>query len=191
MESKAENLLKLRHTLFIAVAISLLTIIQHYVEHALNGYDFQFSWFSVSAKVLLSNILWAFVTPFLFKKILTQLTLKNLSVVAITQALISLPIALVHRVFVIRLYDVFYYFKTGFFRDFLVPGNQVELGAGFFTSLIQYWVIVGLLVAIAYYARFIGQKRELSSAKLNALKTQLQPHFLFNTLNSISALIEP
>lgn len=32
-------------------------------------------------------------------------------------------------------------------------------------------------------------QRELSSAQLNALKMQLQPHFLFNSLHSISSLI--
>jgi two-component system, LytTR family, sensor kinase len=50
--------------------------------------------------------------------------------------------------------------------------------------------------AVSYYRRF--RERELHSAKLEgqlakahlqALKTQLQPHFLFNTLHSISALM--
>ena len=33
-------------------------------------------------------------------------------------------------------------------------------------------------------------KTQLTSAKLNLLKSNLQPHFLFNTLNSISALVD-
>ena len=33
-------------------------------------------------------------------------------------------------------------------------------------------------------------KAQLSNAKLNLLKSNLQPHFLFNTLNSISALVD-
>jgi LytS/YehU family sensor histidine kinase len=33
-------------------------------------------------------------------------------------------------------------------------------------------------------------KTQLTNAKLNLLKSNLQPHFLFNTLNSISALVD-
>ena len=34
-------------------------------------------------------------------------------------------------------------------------------------------------------------ERELASAQLDALRHQLQPHFLFNTLNTITALVRP
>jgi two-component system, LytTR family, sensor kinase len=50
--------------------------------------------------------------------------------------------------------------------------------------------------ALDYYRRYIaGERRaaqlqtQLAEAQLQALKMQLQPHFLFNTLHSISALI--
>ncbi|NJM53308.1 MAG: histidine kinase [Blastocatellia bacterium] len=60
-----------------------------------------------------------------------------------------------------------------------------------------YWAILGVGFAITYYRRF--RERELHSsqletqlvkAQLDALKMQLHPHFLFNTLHSISALME-
>lgn len=50
--------------------------------------------------------------------------------------------------------------------------------------------------ALDYYRRYIaGERRaaqlqtQLAKAQLQALKMQLQPHFLFNTLHSISALV--
>jgi two-component system, LytTR family, sensor kinase len=88
----------------------------------------------------------------------------------------------------------------------LSPGNpakqrslqdafHLEFIYQFHLGLIAYWVI--LAVARGFEARrhlrdeklrnaqLLG---ELSQAQLHALRTQLQPHFLFNTLNAISAL---
>ena len=59
-----------------------------------------------------------------------------------------------------------------------------------------YWVIVSVAHALTYYRR--SQEREraalelegrLSEAKLQSLRMQLHPHFLFNTLNAISTLV--
>ncbi len=64
------------------------------------------------------------------------------------------------------------------------------------SDLLTYWVLVGLSHALGYYRKY--QERELKAtqlearlvqAQLQALKMQLQPHFLFNTLHAISALV--
>jgi hypothetical protein len=59
-----------------------------------------------------------------------------------------------------------------------------------------YWVVVSVAHAMMFYRRAQERERstlELSSrlaeSKLEALRLQLHPHFLFNTLNAISALI--
>ena len=63
-------------------------------------------------------------------------------------------------------------------------------------NLLTYWVIVALNHGIYYYEQ--AQSRELAwarmetdlaNAQLQALNMQLHPHFLFNTLHSISTLI--
>ncbi len=63
-------------------------------------------------------------------------------------------------------------------------------------NLVTYWVIVGLSHALDFYRRY--RERELRASQLEArlaqaqlqmLKMQLHPHFLFNTLHAISALI--
>src|SRR5262249_9762996 len=71
-------------------------------------------------------------------------------------------------------------------------------------DVIIYWTIVGAGYAFEYYRRFREQQfhaaslelratqleTQLAQAQLQALKMQLHPHFLFNTLHAISALID-
>ncbi len=66
----------------------------------------------------------------------------------------------------------------------------------FHLNLLTYFIIVGVSHAVEYYRRYQERERtaalleaQLSRAQLQALKMQLHPHFLFNTLNTISALI--
>jgi hypothetical protein len=59
----------------------------------------------------------------------------------------------------------------------------------FHIGILIYWIILAGYQAIDYSRRAADLKSQLSRAQLDALKMQLHPHFLFNTLNSISALI--
>jgi two-component system LytT family sensor kinase len=75
--------------------------------------------------------------------------------------------------------------------------------AGFHSSIIAYWVVLGVQSGIRYYEKFHEREEEtlrlelraselkaqLVHARLGALKMQLQPHFLFNTLNAIVVLV--
>lgn len=63
-------------------------------------------------------------------------------------------------------------------------------------NLLTYWVIVALNHGFYYYeqsrARELAWSRmetDLANAQLQVLNMQLHPHFLFNTLNSISTLV--
>lgn len=78
------------------------------------------------------------------------------------------------------------------FPVFLLMG----LRGPYFRYAVYYWATIGACHALVYYGKYRdGELRAarletgLARARLQLLKTQLQPHFLFNTLNAISALV--
>jgi hypothetical protein len=63
-------------------------------------------------------------------------------------------------------------------------------------EMMTYWAIIGTFHSVTYYGesqeRALKSSRletQLAEAQLQALQRQLHPHFLFNTLNAISALM--
>lgn len=73
---------------------------------------------------------------------------------------------------------------------------QFSFSANYQSALPTYWLILFAWLAFDYYAKFRDRElrsaqlaAQLSDAQLQALKMQLKPHFLFNTLNSISSLM--
>jgi two-component system, LytTR family, sensor kinase len=76
-------------------------------------------------------------------------------------------------------------FSTLFYRQFHV-------------YLLFYVLLLGIAWAVYYHGRYREREQAaeqlaagLAEARFQALKMQLHPHFLFNTLNAISALIPP
>jgi two-component system, LytTR family, sensor kinase len=73
----------------------------------------------------------------------------------------------------------------------------------FHNNVLSYWTILGVMYGIAYYRRYQEREKQalrlelraseletqLMRARLDALKMQLQPHFLFNTMNAIMVLV--
>ncbi len=62
--------------------------------------------------------------------------------------------------------------------------------------LIDFWGVIGVAQAIEFYRRAQERERiaarlraELTQAQLEALRSQLHPHFLFNTLNGVATLM--
>jgi two-component system, LytTR family, sensor kinase len=79
-------------------------------------------------------------------------------------------------------------------------GDMTLLAAAWhemFWSLLVYGLIVGAWEAHRYQQRYAAaelqmerMERSFAAARLNSLRTQLDPHFLFNALNTISAQVE-
>jgi two-component system, LytTR family, sensor kinase len=71
------------------------------------------------------------------------------------------------------------------------------LGGMYLWGWLIYWVILGAWLALNYYERFVTSElrrerleRRFSEARLNNLRLQLDPHFLFNALNTVSAQVD-
>lgn len=72
-----------------------------------------------------------------------------------------------------------------------------SMGGMFFWNWLVYWLILGGWQAWRYYDRYIAAElraerleKSFVEARLNALRMQLDPHFLFNALNTISSQLE-
>jgi two-component system LytT family sensor kinase len=70
------------------------------------------------------------------------------------------------------------------------------LKGGFLWNLLVYLLVVGGWQAVQYSQHYLASQlrlermeRNFSEARLNALRMQLDPHFLFNALNTISSLV--
>ena len=79
----------------------------------------------------------------------------------------------------------------------LKPAPMLKNAGWFIWGCLIYWMITGALLAYRYYERFMSSELQLermeksySHARLNALRMQLDPHFLFNALNTISSHVE-
>ena len=99
---------------------------------------------------------------------------------------------------ILRLIRVFPAIMTSFTATF-----KFLLVIGFHQSVLLYWTIIAIQYGFGWYERYEERKQEalrlelrssklegqLAQANLSALKMQIQPHFLFNTLNAIMVLV--
>jgi two-component system LytT family sensor kinase len=113
---------------------------------------------------------------------------------------LSLCFALVEEVMFAGITPLFGlpWFPRGFVATF-----RAVVPIDFHLNVIIYWLIVGVQHSIGYYRKFLERERlsaqlelratqlenQLVQARLSALKMQLHPHFLFNTLNAIVVLV--
>ena len=139
---------------------------------------------------LLDCYTWALLTPFvLWLGARFAIRKANWWYIAPLQIACAIVFAIVHVQIFVRLLPLIGYQSSP------RVATSVFL-ARFHSDLLTYWMLIGLRHALDYYRKY--QERELQATQLEArlvqaqlqvLKMQLQPHFLFNTLHAISALV--
>ncbi|MCW5517324.1 sensor histidine kinase [Muriicola sp. Z0-33] len=174
----------------IGVFICLFFIAKEFTNHIINDYNFPFSWFFISTRIVLNYLLWILIAPLVYRLTRKVQSLPNsiLNIVPIVIAAVLLVIA--HRALATKAYDIVYFLSIGYMRDFFGANGMVALVVGSFSSLIELLVLMALFFGIDYQKRYLKNQKDLIAAQLNSLQMQLHPHFLFNTLHSISSMID-
>lgn len=95
---------------------------------------------------------------------------------------------------VIRTLNIFFYDKTMFWGYAFPVEAYLH---GFFVALLFVIIVAGIYESIYYFTGWKHMavraeilKRENLQTQLNSLKAQVNPHFLFNSLGSLSSLVE-
>jgi two-component system LytT family sensor kinase len=190
-----KSIQKIAQVIIICSFLGLIFTLISYGSRADAGWDIGFG--VLAALNFVRFFLWGAVSPVIF--VLTrrfgfeikQYFFRNLTI----QSIFGILFSILHS----SIYGVVYWLVDPTLYDrypTFVPYLRSSFFSGLYIGLIIYAVIV--VSAQAYYSNLhvaaeekkaLSLKTELVQAQLHALKMQLQPHFLFNTLNSISSLV--
>ena len=137
--------------------------------------------------------IWAFLTPAIVRISRSwPLEQDNWKRVLLT---VHIP-ALLASMLVHSAVNLLLFRSTGLHSEVTFGLYQVHFFTRIHANIFTYAAIVGLYSAWEYYRRYIGREAQtaalqiqLAQANLRALKMQIHPHFLFNTLHSIAALV--
>ncbi len=172
----------LRNLIFWSIMFSYL-FSSYWYRNSNKWYLFEYIGFKVLLQFLLSLIILYFLMPrLLHKKKNTLFVLATLFFIYVIQSLYS----------VVRIY----YFQTYYpeiyeIRPPYILWDRMTSFVAFLSNIT--WVVFPsiILIAIKYYRDqkdIVALKEQKKTTELNALKNQLNPHFLFNTLNNLYAL---
>jgi len=178
--------------------VAIFFVVQNYVQAIANDRPFPVSGYSIHQ---LSNFwLWALFTPMVFK-LVDYIKHGNSRIKKVSGFLLSGSILSILHSFVFNLISIelrYTILEIEQLKGYLTFQGLLPIAvSGFFSSFLTFILLTGAI----YAWRLTIHNREqealnarleanLSQTRLQALKGQLHPHFLFNTLNSISTLTE-
>ncbi|HLM60723.1 MAG TPA: histidine kinase [Pyrinomonadaceae bacterium] len=144
-------------------------------------------WWQAFASDGLLFYLWAGFTPLVFRlgkrfPLERPRLLRNLTILF----LLGFPCAFLHLVLLYAGFNLTLGWTSN--EDAHIPFTSLMVGTSA-TNVMIYWGVLIASQAIVYFSRYREREKSLAQAQLQSLKTQLNPHFLFNTLNAISELV--
>ena len=190
--------IRFRWILFGTAVVSLFFVLNAWVAYSLGPQDNPFDWYFESLTVFTNYFLWAALIPIIYFVVVSREQFWSLSAKAVlVHLLAAVFIAVIHRYGALSLYVGITWAVKGYLLDLFGSHSIAWLISGTIPSFIQYWLIIGLLWGIRFYRlekakeiELIKKDQEIANAQYNALKMQLHPHFFFNTLNTISSVMD-
>lgn len=176
----------------ILTVVAAMTASQLFIKSNASGIH---GWLKLFYVQVIIWYLWGFITPFIFF-LGQKFELKGQR--WYLKLLLHLPISIILVISYLALYVIIFMILN---RMPVIEGTFNQIYFALFTNLfhwylILYWIIIGVGRYFQFYKNY--QARELSNLQLESklvqsqlknLKMQLHPHFLFNTLNTISGLV--
>jgi len=158
--------------------------------------DNPINWFTAFVWAMPDMLIWAFFTP-VIALLLKRFPLERGSWKRsmLVHALVGFSFPLIHGI-IDAFVNAAIYWSYGLSFSF---GHSISahITYEYFQMVIIYWLVVSVLTGIRYYQQFRERElraaqleSQLSQAQLQALRMQLNPHYLFNSLNAVSALVE-
>ncbi|MBX2876820.1 MAG: histidine kinase [Saprospiraceae bacterium] len=176
----------------VALILGTLQLLQEYIGYQINNYEFPFSWYILSVKFYGRYLTWVLLSPLLYRLAKAFLRwLPQRTGIELGKIFLGiLGLVFLHVAVLTLLTDLFTFFQLGYFTSWFQENRIPVFLANVSISLIQTFIFGGIWVAIELYHNYQQKVIELNRAQLDALLMQLQPHFLFNTLHSVSALVD-
>lgn len=184
--------------LVMATLFLLQAYMHHYVYAEIKGMG-EFRWLREAPVPYLNFLFWALLLP------LANMSLERWPLTAdpvwrslLILSAVGLGVGTLHEVTTSAIYYTILWTQGDFkFEADYLNWALHALPPAILSRFLEFWVLIGVLTAVMHYKQMREKqqqlahlKNELQSAQLNALKKQLQPHFLFNTLNTVSALMD-
>jgi len=138
-------------------------------------------------------VIWALLTPFVLMALRRwPLDTKPAYVPIVAHVSVAAGLASVHSVITISVYPIVgRLFGNVSLREGLRQTTKLLAFAAddAFSSAVFYAVAVMVYTAVRFRTKSAALEAELTQSKLETLRSQLRPHFLFNTLNAISVFM--
>ncbi len=192
-----------RTVLMIAFGLATLFLLQAWLKNNLDMGDSmqsrEFSWWREAPVPYLNYLFWALLLPLVYRVLerwppTARPMWKHLGMLT----LFGLLIGTMHEVSTSLIYYAILWTQDIFqFNSEYMSWAVEAVPPALVGRFMEFWVLIGVLAAVVHYqavrtkqTELVQLTAELQSAHLNALRKQLQPHFLFNTLNTVSALMD-